>query len=154
VVINNAGILCRRPVLALELDDWRRVLDVNLLGVVRGCKTLAALLVPQQRGQLVNIASSTGLLPPSKLSAYSASKAGVIALSETLAQELAPFNIGVTVVCPSYFESNMHERVVRDDLTSDDIAKLIYDAVESNELMVIPHSKVRRAWQDKVRAEH
>lgn len=153
VVINNAGIFCRKPVLALEVGDWQRVLDVNLLGVVRSCRTLAALLVRQKRGQVVNIASSTGLLPPSRQSAYSASKAGVIALSETLAQELAPFNIGVTVVCPSYFESNLHERVIN-DFTSDDLANVIYGAVESNEFMVIPHERVRRAWQDKVRVQH
>lgn len=153
IVINNAGIYRRKAVLSLEIDEWQHVLDVNLLGVVRGCKVLTPLLVHQQRGQLVNISSAAGLLPLPKLGAYSASKSGVISLSETLALELAPFNIGVSVVCPSFFESSMHERMVKDDLTSDEIADLIYEGVESNEFMIIPHTKTRRAWQDKVCAE-
>lgn len=72
----------------------------------------------------------------------------------TLAREPAPFDAGAAVACPSYFRSNMHERVVKNGLAPGDIARLTCDAVESNESTIVPRARARSAWQVKVRARH
>ena len=81
--------------------------SINLLGVVRGCRTFAPLLKAQGSGHIVNTASLAGLVHAPGMSAYNTVKAGVVALSETLSHELAPHGIDVSVVCPSFFRTNL-----------------------------------------------
>lgn len=108
VVINNAGIAVAGPFLGTELDDWRRILDINLLGVVHGCRLFAAAMVKRgQGGQIVNTASAAAFAPSRELSAYAASKAAVLMLSECLRAELLPHGIGVTAVCPGIVATNI-----------------------------------------------
>ncbi|WDD97075.1 SDR family oxidoreductase [Thalassomonas actiniarum] len=162
LVVNNAGIAgTAGPIDQVALDDWQQVLDVNLLGVVRGCQTFTPLFKQQGFGYFVNIASAAGLMNAPQMSSYNVSKAGVIALSETLKHELAPFNIGISVACPAFFKTNLAESMkstidglsqrlsrlmARSAISAEDIADDIFTAVESGSFWVLPHKAERRLW--------
>jgi NAD(P)-dependent dehydrogenase (short-subunit alcohol dehydrogenase family)/pimeloyl-ACP methyl ester carboxylesterase len=108
IVINNAGIAVAGSFLDTGFDDWRRVLGVNLMGVVHGCRLFGRAMVERgEGGQIVNTASAAAFSPNRSLAAYSASKAGVLMLSECLRAELAPSGIGVTAVCPGIVATNI-----------------------------------------------
>jgi NAD(P)-dependent dehydrogenase (short-subunit alcohol dehydrogenase family)/pimeloyl-ACP methyl ester carboxylesterase len=106
VVVNNAGIAVTGPLLAHTEEDWRRIVDVNLLGVVRGCRLFGTQMVEQGGGgHIVNIASAAAFAPTAMLPAYSATKAAVRMLSDCLGAELAPAGIGVTAICPGFTDT-------------------------------------------------
>ncbi|MFE9245441.1 SDR family NAD(P)-dependent oxidoreductase [Nocardiopsis sp. NPDC006938] len=107
VLVNNAGIAAGGRIDVLTLDDWRSITDVNLFGVVRGCRTFAPLFKGQGSGHVVNVASMAGLVHPPVMSSYNAVKAAVVALSETLRHELAPYGVTTSVVCPSFFRTGL-----------------------------------------------
>jgi NAD(P)-dependent dehydrogenase (short-subunit alcohol dehydrogenase family) len=140
------------------------MLNINLMGVVRGCSVFTPLFKHQHSGQFVNIASMAGLLNPPAMSSYNVAKAGVVALSETLSAELHPWNIRTLVVCPSYFQTNLHESMRTHDsaiktgfnrllasseLSADDIAAGILAAVDHGENLYLPHERARQAWDIK-----
>lgn len=105
ILINNAGVASSGMVADAPLAQWQWVLDINLLGCVRGARAAIPLMLQQGRGHIVNVASFAGLANPPALASYNAAKAAVISLSETLRLELADEDIGVTVACPSFFET-------------------------------------------------
>ncbi|MBV2354785.1 SDR family oxidoreductase [Streptomyces sp. J2-1] len=101
VLVNNAGIGLSGSFLTTSTEDWRRVVDVNLFGVIHGCRLFGARMAERgQGGHIVNIASAAAFQPSRALSAYATSKAAVLMLSECLRAELAGRGIGVTAVCP------------------------------------------------------
>ncbi|QIS75924.1 SDR family oxidoreductase [Streptomyces sp. DSM 40868] len=101
VLVNNAGIGLSGSFFTTTTDDWRSVLDVNLWGVIHGCRLFGARMAERgQGGHIVNTASAAAYQPSRLLPAYSTSKAAVLMLSECLRAELAPKGIGVTAVCP------------------------------------------------------
>ncbi len=101
VVVNGAGIVVAGSFLAHTEEDWRRILDVNLLGVVRGSRLFGAQMAERgEGGHIVNIASAAAFAPSAVLPAYSTTKAAVRMFSECLRAELAGAGIGVTAVCP------------------------------------------------------
>jgi NAD(P)-dependent dehydrogenase (short-subunit alcohol dehydrogenase family) len=107
LLVNNAGVAAGGRIEVATMDEWRWIVDINLLGVVRGCRTFTPLLKEQRRGHIVNTASLAGLVHAPGMAAYNTVKAGVVALSETLSHELAPHGIDVSVVCPSFFRTNL-----------------------------------------------
>jgi NAD(P)-dependent dehydrogenase (short-subunit alcohol dehydrogenase family)/pimeloyl-ACP methyl ester carboxylesterase len=108
VVVNNAGIAVAGPFLDTEFDDWRRVVSINLMGVVHGCRLFGRAMVDQgEGGHIVNTASAAAFTPHRSLPAYSATKAAVLMLSECLRAELLPDGIGVTAVCPGIVATNI-----------------------------------------------
>ena len=109
LLVNNAGIATGGRIDVEAMADWERVVDVNLLGVARGCHTVTPLLKEQRSGHIVNVASLAGLVHGPGMASYNATKAGVVALSETLGFELGPWGIDVSVVCPAFFRTNLHE---------------------------------------------
>lgn len=112
ILMNNAGVL---PVGAIEdvpLSEWERVLNINLLSVVRCTKTFLPDLIAAGDAHIVNTASMAGLISFDPFSlAYSASKAAVVSLSEGLAVALKPKNIGVTCLCPGPVRTNIGEHI-------------------------------------------
>jgi NAD(P)-dependent dehydrogenase (short-subunit alcohol dehydrogenase family) len=103
VVVNNAGIAIAGSFLKHTEEDWQRIVDVNLLGVVRGCRVFGTQMAERNEGgHLVNIASAASFAPTAMLPAYSATKAAVRMLSECLRAELAASGIGVTAICPGF----------------------------------------------------
>ncbi|MGD9485505.1 SDR family oxidoreductase [Streptomyces sp. TRM70308] len=108
VLVNNAGVGLAGSFLDTTADDWRRVLDVNLWGVVHGCRIFGRHMAERgQGGHIVNTASAAAFLPSTTLPAYSTSKAAVLMLSESLRGELAGRGIGVTAVCPGIVDTNI-----------------------------------------------
>ncbi|MFF5472641.1 SDR family oxidoreductase [Streptomyces achromogenes] len=108
VLVNNAGIGLSGSFFTTTADDWRAVLDVNLWGVIHGCRLFGARMAERgQGGHIVNTASAAAYQPSRLLPAYSTSKAAVLMLSECLRAELAPKGIGVTAVCPGIVNTNI-----------------------------------------------
>jgi NAD(P)-dependent dehydrogenase (short-subunit alcohol dehydrogenase family) len=164
VVVNNAGVAQAGKVADVPLEDWRWILEINLLGVVRGCKVFTPLFQRQGHGHFVNIASMAGLVHPPTMAAYNASKAAVVALSETLLLELAGDNIAVTVACPSFFRTNLADSlrasdarllklteklVTKSRFTSAEIARQVYAGVAKKRVFVLTHTDGRVAWMMK-----
>ena len=154
VVVNNAGVAQAGAIEDVSIDDWRWILDVNLLGVVRGCKIFTPRFKRQKSGHFVNVASMAGLLDVPMMSSYNATKAAVVSLSETLQHELREHGIRVTVVCPSFFSTNLGESMrtpdpvlrakmqkllTRSTLTADDVAEDVFRAIQEKTFYVLPH---------------
>ncbi|MFF4399904.1 SDR family oxidoreductase [Streptomyces sp. NPDC001480] len=113
VLVNNAGIGLSGSFFATTTEDWRKVLDVNLWGVIHGCRLFGARMAERgQGGHIVNIASAAAYQPSRALPAYSTSKAAVLMLSECLRAELAGQGIGVTAVCPGFVNTNITSTAV------------------------------------------
>ncbi|MCF4139252.1 SDR family oxidoreductase [Streptomyces sp. Tue 6430] len=101
VLVNNAGVGLSGSFFDTTAEDWRRVLDVNLWGVIHGCRLFGGQMAERgQGGHIVNTASAAAFQPSGSLPAYSTSKAAVLMLSACLRAELARQDIGVTAVCP------------------------------------------------------
>ncbi|POX61343.1 short chain dehydrogenase [Streptomyces sp. Ru62] len=108
VLVNNAGIGLSGSFFATTTDDWRKVLDVNLWGVIHGCRLFGARMAERgQGGHIVNVASAAAYQPSRVLPAYGTSKAAVLMLSECLRAELAAQGIGVTAVCPGFVNTGI-----------------------------------------------
>ncbi|RMH22053.1 MAG: SDR family oxidoreductase [Acidobacteria bacterium] len=99
-LFNNAGIVIAGKSHELEPEDWRRVLDVDLDGVVHGVAAAYPAMIRQGHGHIVNTASLAGLVPAPGLSSYAAAKHAVVGLSTSLRAEAAAFGVKVSVVCP------------------------------------------------------
>ncbi|MCX5369418.1 SDR family oxidoreductase [Streptomyces sp. NBC_00015] len=108
VLVNNAGIGLSGSFFDTTPEDWRRVLDVNLWGVIHGCRLFGRQMAERgQGGHIVNTASAAAYQPSKALPAYSTSKAAVLMLSECLRAELAGQGIGVTAICPGLVNTNI-----------------------------------------------
>ncbi|MFY9809110.1 MAG: SDR family oxidoreductase [Pseudonocardiaceae bacterium] len=108
IVVNNAGIGVAGPFFDTTVAEWQRLIDVNLWGVIHGCRVLGGLLVDGGAGgTIVNIASAAAYLPSQALPAYSATKAAVLSLSQCLRGELAGAGIGVVAICPGFVNTNI-----------------------------------------------
>jgi NAD(P)-dependent dehydrogenase (short-subunit alcohol dehydrogenase family) len=110
VVCNNAGVGGGSGIDDISLDDWRWVLDVNLMGVVHGIRTfLPHFRAHGEGGHFVNTASMAGMISGLGFSPYGASKFAVVTMSEGLATQLKPLGIGVSVLCPGFVRTRIAE---------------------------------------------
>lgn len=108
VLVNNAGIGLSGSFLETTSEDWKNVLDVNLWGVIHGCRIFGKQMADRgQGGHIVNTASAAAFQPSRALPAYSTSKAAVLMLSECLRAELAEKSIGVSAICPGIVNTNI-----------------------------------------------
>jgi NAD(P)-dependent dehydrogenase (short-subunit alcohol dehydrogenase family)/pimeloyl-ACP methyl ester carboxylesterase len=108
VLVNNAGIAHAGSFLSTSTEQWRRVLDVNLWGVINGCRAFGELMVEHgEGGHIVNLSSAAAYLPSKALSAYATSKAAVFMLSDCVRAELAPAGIGVSTICPGVVKTGI-----------------------------------------------
>jgi NAD(P)-dependent dehydrogenase (short-subunit alcohol dehydrogenase family) len=174
VVFNNAGIAYAGPIVETSHDDWRFVIDVDLWGPIHGVEAFLPRLIAQGgQSHIVFTSSFAGLIPNVGLGPYCVAKYGVVALAETLAREVRPNGIGVSVLCPMIVETNLlanTERVrsadygpassaaqtvqelasdTADDsvLNVEDVARLTADAILANRLYVLPHRAARDSIQ-------
>ena len=169
VVCNNAGVGGGSGIDDISLENWRWVLDVNLMGVLHGIRTfLPHIRAHGEGGHIVNTASMAGLNSGMGFSAYSASKFAVVNMSEGLAARIKPLGIGVTVLCPGFVRTRITEsgrnrparygpsqkpdpassagtlvaqiaELVRSGLDPDDVAAQVLTAIRENELYVFTH---------------
>ena len=160
VVINNAGVASGGFFNELSLEDWDWQIAINLMGVVKGCKAFLPLL-QKSHGKIINIASMAALMQGPAMSNYNVAKAGVVALSESLLIELRDEQVGVHVVCPSFFQTNlldsfrgptpaMKQQVGKllesSPISAADIAEYVYAEVAKGSFMILPHEQGRMAW--------
>ncbi|MDH5173771.1 MAG: 3-oxoacyl-[acyl-carrier-protein] reductase [Elusimicrobiota bacterium] len=121
ILVNNAGITRDSLVMRMKEEDWDLVLDINLKGAFNCIKTVSPIMMKQKSGKIVNIASIVGIIGNAGQANYSASKAGLIALTKTCARELASRRINVNAVAPGFIQTSMTERLpaqVKEKLSS------------------------------------
>jgi 3-oxoacyl-[acyl-carrier protein] reductase len=107
ILVNNAGITRDGLLIRMTDEQWDQVLAVNLKGAFNGCRAVARPMMKARYGRIVNISSVVGLMGNSGQANYSASKAGLLGLSRSLARELASRGITVNAVCPGFIETRM-----------------------------------------------
>ncbi len=161
VVVNNAGVGAGDRIDQEPWENWEWIIDINLKGVVLGCRTFTGMMKSQGSGQILNVASLAGLANAPGMSSYNVTKAAVVSLSETIHFELEPYGVGVTVLCPSFFKTNLHKSLRRDDpameerllemfeaseLNADQVADAAYQALQKRQLICNPHRLGKRAW--------
>lgn len=165
LLVNNAGVAVAGRVGDVPLADWKWVVDVNVWGVVHGCHVFVPKLRAQKHGHILNVASAAGMIAMPMMGPYNVTKAAVVALSETLYAELADDGVGVSVLCPSFFPTNLtrsprtsvDENVRRAALrlvekgawTAREIAEAALEGIDEGALHVTPQFDIRWAWRLK-----
>jgi NAD(P)-dependent dehydrogenase (short-subunit alcohol dehydrogenase family) len=109
ILVNNAGIEGQGTVLEMPAERWDRVLAVNLRGPMLCCKHVGPHMIERRSGKVINVASVMATRVSRALASYSASKAGLVQLTRTLALEWIPHNVQVNALCPGYFLTDMNE---------------------------------------------
>jgi len=116
IIVNNAGIASLSPSVDMTLEEWRKVIDINLTGVFLCARTAAREMIKKGYGKIVNIASIYGVVGDIFHAApYYASKGAVINLTRAFAIEWAPYKINVNAIAPGFFPSEMTEQVFKDE---------------------------------------
>lgn len=165
LICNNAGVSVAGPFDEISMEDWRWIFDINLWGVIYGCQAAIPKMKAQGRGYILNVASAAGLLCPPNMSAYNVTKAGVVSLSETLYSEYKNSGVSVSVLCPTFFRTNIiaggrgptnpkDEAQIgrwmdRSKVQAPDVAKAAIDALRDGELYVQPMTDGKNAWRMK-----
>ena len=160
-VFNNAGVATGGSLLDETIEQWQWVFDINVLGMVRVSRALLPLMRKQGSGYFINVASQAGLTPIPYMGSYNSVKAAVVSFSETMKLELAPDNINVSVVCPSFFKTNLDESMrsnnpashkminklfAKADMTKEELAESIYQQVSQGKFLILTHKLGKRAF--------
>ncbi len=109
ILVNAAGRTIRRPTLEVSDDEWEGILDTNLTGMLRACRAFGRHMIERRYGRIINIGSLTSVVALHEVAAYGASKAGVAALTKSLAVEWAPYNVCVNAILPGVFRTALNE---------------------------------------------
>lgn len=164
ILVNNAGVAVSGAVGDVPLDDWRWQIEINLFGVIHGCHAFVPRMRAAKRGFVLNVASSAGLLCTPLMGPYNVTKAGVIALSETLYGELAGTGVTVSALCPTFFRTNIHksarsstdalgaqaERLVTHaKWSAEEVAEIALRGLERGELYIVPQADGKVLWRAK-----
>jgi short-subunit dehydrogenase len=141
-------------------------MNISLWGVIYGCHVFAPRFRAQGSGHILNVASAAGLLSAPEMGPYNVTKAAVVALSETLCGELREFGVGVTVLCPTFFQTNIlassrsgtHAASMKDvaaarmkqsKIQAEDVAQIALRGCDRGKMYVVPMSDGRWAWRMK-----
>jgi NAD(P)-dependent dehydrogenase (short-subunit alcohol dehydrogenase family) len=171
VVCNNAGVAVGGPIGEVNERDWQWIVDVNLLGVVYGMETFVPLIESHgEGGHFVNTASMAGMISPPNLEPYCATKFAVVAMSEGWNAQLAPKNIGVSVLCPGFVQTRIHEsernkptrygsaatvhsalgtgreqaaQMVQSGIPVDPVGNRVVEAIKDNDLYIFTHVELK-----------
>ena len=182
MVCNNAGVGGGSGIDDISLEDWRWVLDVNLMGVVHGIRTfLPHLRAHGEGGHFVNTASMAGMISGLGFSPYGASKFAVVTMSEGLAMHLKPLGIGVSVLCPGFVRTRIAEsgrnrpqryrprrtpdpaswagalaaqlaNLAQSGIDPADVARRVLAAIRDDELYVFTHPEMRAEMAERFAA--
>jgi short-subunit dehydrogenase len=107
--MNSAGVAVAGDLLETSTADWRWILDINVMGIVHSCRAEVPHMIASGGGLMINVASAASFACSSRMSAYNASKAAVVALSETLFQEMAEHHVHVAAAMPGFFRTRLME---------------------------------------------
>jgi NAD(P)-dependent dehydrogenase (short-subunit alcohol dehydrogenase family) len=155
LVMNNVGVLAVGPVEQIPLEAWQRIIDINLLGVVRSNLVFLPVLLAQGSGHVVNTASTAGLLPYGfDRLPYTTTKHALVGLSEALALYLRPRGIGVSCLCPAGVATNIVEQITFYGepapprgpsfpiLSAEAVGELLAEGVEQDRFLIITAPEV------------
>ncbi len=170
IVCNNAGVGAGGPIEEVRPSDWDWVIDVNLKGVVIGTEVFTPIMREQgEGGHFVNTASMAGMISPPGMEPYNATKFAVVAMSEGWRGQLEPLDIGVSVLCPGFVKTRIHESArarqaeygeavdekegassgaaefILNGLDPDRVGERVLEAVRANELYIFTHPDTRPA---------
>jgi NAD(P)-dependent dehydrogenase (short-subunit alcohol dehydrogenase family) len=120
VLVNNAGVSSIQPAEEITTTEWRRVMDINLLGPFLCCRTFGRIMLAQRAGSIINVASVAGLFGIADRAAYNASKHGLIGLTRTLAAEWGGRGVRCNAVCPGWVKTPMDDSAQDAGLYSDE----------------------------------
>jgi NAD(P)-dependent dehydrogenase (short-subunit alcohol dehydrogenase family) len=109
ILVNAAGITVRRPTLEVGDTEWNAIMNTNLTGMLRACRAFGPHMIRQLYGRIINVGSLTSLVALHEVAAYGASKAGVAALTKSLAVEWAPYGVCVNAILPGVFRTALNE---------------------------------------------
>jgi len=161
VLVNNAGVAGGGRLDVATMDEWQWITEINLFGAVRGTRTFVPLFKRQGSGRIVNTASLAGLVHPGGMASYNASKAAVVALTETTGHELAAYGVTAHVICPSYFKTNlmsslqgadtalaevMSRLVDSSTVSAADIAAAVLEGLDRGDEVIVPDQAARDAY--------
>lgn len=163
LMINNAGVAGGGALMEVPLEDWRWIIDINVMGVVHGSRAAIPHLQRNGRGLLINVASAAAFASAPGMVSYNATKAAVVSISETLVNELRSAGIQVSVVMPTFFQSALletlrgpeharafaHKAMQRSEYSVADLAReLLTEAAEGSVYIVLPRA-ARTMWRFK-----
>lgn len=161
VLVNNAGVAGGGRLDVATIEEWQWITEINLFGAVRGTRAFVPMFKAQESGHIVNVASLAGLVHPAGMASYNAVKAAVVALTETTGHELAAYGVKASVVCPSYFRTNLMASMRGEDtalgavmahlvdnspLSADDIAAAVLEGLDRGDEVIVPDQPARDAW--------
>lgn len=163
LMVNNAGVAVAGALEATPAEDWRWITDINLLGVVWGCQAAVPLMRAARSGLVLNVASAAGFAAAPQMSAYNATKAAVVALSETLAAELNGSGVQATVAMPGFFRTQLleamrapaeeramaHRIMTGSGRDATEAARTILAAAAAGDLHVVWPREYRLVWRLK-----
>jgi NAD(P)-dependent dehydrogenase (short-subunit alcohol dehydrogenase family) len=175
LVCNNAGVGGGGPVAGFDVDDWKRVIDIDLWSVLHGLRVFVPILTEQGEGHIVNTASVAGLISPPFMGPYGVSKFGVVAISEAAFHELAMFapGVGISVLCPGWVKTNIASAVAREQQEDNPLAQMmgdvlrqfiesgmdpaevadqVYDAVVNRRFYILTHDESQIAVRKRMEA--
>lgn len=116
VILNNAGLMPQSPLERLKIDDWNRMIDVNIKGVLYGIAAALPYMKEQKSGQIINVSSVAGHVVSPGSAVYSATKMAVRAISEGLRQEVKPYNMRTTVISPGAVDTELPASSTENDI--------------------------------------
>lgn len=161
VLVNNAGVAGGGRIDVDRIEEWQRLIDINLLGVVRGTKTFVPMMKAAGAGTIVNIASLAGLVHPAGMGSYNATKAAVVAFTETIGHELAGHGITAHAVCPGFFRTGLLDSLEGEDAAvgavishlvsgssygPEQIAESILAGLDAGTELILPDDPGRQAY--------
>lgn len=164
VLVNNAGMAVVGEVGKIPIEDWKFQVEVNLYGVIWGCHFFVPEMKARKSGFILNVASSAGIVAAPNMGPYNVTKAGVIALSETLFTELAKDDVQVTALCPTFFRTNIHKSkrahgggtekatdklVTEAKWSAEQIAEIALEGMLAGKLYVLPQPDAKATWRAK-----
>jgi NAD(P)-dependent dehydrogenase (short-subunit alcohol dehydrogenase family) len=157
-IFNNAGVVVFGEAHRFPLDDWRKIIDTNLYGVVHGVAAAYPIMVKQGFGHIINTASLAGLVPATGLIPYVASKYGVVGISNALRIEGADYGVKASVVCPGLIDTGMkNSKLIDLDrekaleaspklLPAEECARVILKGVERNKGIIVVTGGAKFFW--------
>jgi NADP-dependent 3-hydroxy acid dehydrogenase YdfG len=163
VMINNAGVACGGSMMEVSLEDWRWIIDINVMGVVHGTRAAIPHLQRNGSGLLINVASAAAFASAPGMISYNATKAAVLSISETLVNELRPGGTQVSVVMPTFFRSSLletlrgpdqaraiaHQAMQKSGYHAEEIAgDLLTECADGRTYIVLPKA-ARALWRFK-----
>lgn len=161
LLCNNAGVAVSGPFEELSLEDWRWIVDINLWGVIYGCRAFLPRMRERRRGFVVNVASAAGLLSAPIMSPYNVTKTGVVSLSETLHAEYKEHGVNITALCPTFFQTRIFEDgrgpeipeakiaekwMARSKVQAPDVARIALDDVCRGAIYSVPMLDGKAMW--------